>query len=85
MLFRIILIFVLIYIIGRLFREVFGHRKKDRYKTRNGGIVDEMVQDPVCKVYVPRRGAVRRFSHGEELFFCSSECAEKYLSDLKDR
>jgi len=85
MLFRLILIFVLIYIISRLFREVFGRRKKDRYKNRNGEIVDEMVQDPVCKVYVPRRGAVRRISHGEELFFCSNECAKKYLSDSKDR
>ncbi|MBW1915334.1 MAG: hypothetical protein JRI86_10420 [Deltaproteobacteria bacterium] len=84
MLFRFILIIVLIYIIGRLFRVVFG-RRKHRYRGSNGEVVDEMVQDPSCNVYVPRRGSIRRVVHGKELFFCSNECAEKYISDSKDR
>jgi YHS domain-containing protein len=43
-------------------------------------IQDEMVQDPVCKTYVPRRMALEgNRSDGQRVFFCSPECREKYL------
>jgi YHS domain-containing protein len=43
-------------------------------------IQDEMVQDPVCKTYVPKRVALEgnRFD-GQKEYFCSAECRENYL------
>jgi YHS domain-containing protein len=46
-------------------------------------VVDEMVQDPFCKTYIPRREAVRRRVGGQEHFFCSEECARKFEAQEK--
>jgi YHS domain-containing protein len=40
---------------------------------------DELVKDPVCQTYVVRSRAVRRDIEGHVFFFCSPECAERYL------
>ncbi len=42
------------------------------------GEIDEMVQDPQCRTYVPRREAVRRSVGGRDLYFCSAECAAEF-------
>ena len=49
----------------------------DRSQTRQ--IDDVMVQDPVCKVYFPRREGVKARVNGEIVYFCSEECMKKYL------
>ncbi|MBI5605421.1 MAG: YHS domain-containing protein [Deltaproteobacteria bacterium] len=39
-----------------------------------------MVQDPVCKVYLPKRQAVVfNDSKGEMHYFCSTLCRDKYI------
>jgi YHS domain-containing protein len=40
--------------------------------------IDEMVKDPVCEVYIPKRNAVAATFSGEEYFFCSRECMLKF-------
>ena len=40
---------------------------------------DELVKDPVCQTYVVRSRAVSRTSAGQPLYFCSAECARRYL------
>ena len=41
--------------------------------------VDELVQDPVCKLYVPRCEAVVLREHDEPLYFCSEKCRDTYM------
>jgi YHS domain-containing protein len=49
-------------------------------------IQDEMVQDPVCKVYLPKRQAkVLNSANGIQYYFCSAECREKFIQEAKDR
>ena len=43
---------------------------------------DEMVQDPECHVYVPVDRAVSRNVGGEKVYFCSEECAKKYVKGI---
>ena len=46
-------------------------------------IQDEMVQDPVCKTYVPKRVALEgNRSDGQKEYFCSVECREHYLTAI---
>ncbi len=45
--------------------------------------VDDMIQDPQCGTYVPSREAVRRRVRGEDVYFCSEECASKYLKEKR--
>lgn len=41
---------------------------------------DELVQDPVCKVFVVRRNALKYTKNGEDFFFCSEGCRKKFLT-----
>ncbi len=46
-----------------------------------GQIDDIMVKDPYCEVYFPKRNGVHLRINGQDLYFCSSECKEKYLAE----
>jgi YHS domain-containing protein len=54
-------------------REIPGSSSKPEVTS------DELVQDPVCKVFVPRRNALKYRKNGEDFFFCSEGCRKKFL------
>jgi YHS domain-containing protein len=41
---------------------------------------DELVKDPVCNTYVSRSRAVTRSDDTGRHYFCSAECARRYLN-----
>jgi YHS domain-containing protein len=41
---------------------------------------DVLVQDPVCKTFIPRREALRAEKDGTTYFFCSEGCLKRFLS-----
>ena len=43
-------------------------------------VTQEMVRDPVCHLYLPRAEALRRKIRGQEHFFCSPGCLDKFLA-----
>ena len=43
---------------------------------------DELVKDPVCGTYVVRSRAVSRDDAGSPRYFCSTDCARRYLSGV---
>jgi len=43
-------------------------------------IDDDMVQDPFCGVYFAKRDGVLLRHQGEDIYFCSAECRDKFLS-----
>jgi YHS domain-containing protein len=45
--------------------------------TQRAGL-DELVKDPVCETYIPRRKAITRGSGPATRYFCSAACADKY-------
>ena len=51
-------------------------------RSRPGGapraLRDELVKDPVCETYVPRRSALTRTAGGATYYFCGPACAEKF-------
>ena len=67
---RLIIYAVLIYVIYRLVKGLFGPSKELEKGTQTG-VIDEMVQDPFCKTYIPRREALRRVIDGQEHFFAA--------------
>jgi len=52
------------------------------YNKRDQGNIEEMVQDPYCGKYMTTNKAVRIGINGQELFFCSTQCADLYKADL---
>ena len=47
------------------------------------GEPDVLVQDPVCKTFIPRREALRAERDGTTYFFCSEGCLKRFLSSDK--
>ena len=41
---------------------------------------DVLVQDPVCKTFIPRREALRTEKGGATYFFCSEGCLKRFQS-----
>jgi YHS domain-containing protein len=79
--YRIILILVLLIILYFLIRSAlreFGNRGPVRFpKTK-----DQMVQDPVCRVFVPRGSAVTEVIGGQTYCFCSQGCASAFQKQM---
>ena len=48
-------------------------------RPRRAGL-DELVKDPVCETYIPRRKAISRGSGPAVHYFCSAACADKYAA-----
>jgi YHS domain-containing protein len=43
-------------------------------------IQDEMVQDPICKIYLPKRQAVNLSGFGRTVhYFCSTQCRDTFI------
>ena len=53
--------------------------KTATYDKPAGEIDDVMVKDPFCEVYFPKRNGIQLVIEGQELFFCSTECRDKYI------
>jgi YHS domain-containing protein len=79
---RLLIFAFLAYLLYRVIRMVLpsGQRPVSR---DDKVTVDEMVQDPLCKTYIPLRDALRRTIAGKEYFFCSSECADKFEKEME--
>ena len=81
---RLIILIIVIYLLYRLIKGMFG-TKKAMPKKGPTAVIDEMVQDPYCKTYIPRREAVRRVLGGKEILFCSEECGDKYEAMIEGK
>jgi YHS domain-containing protein len=80
---RLLILIALAYLAYRVVKLLFRSKKEIR-RGPSGGVVDEMVQDPVCKTYIPRREAIRRRIGGREYFFCSEACASRFESEKQE-
>jgi len=47
-------------------------------RSSGGGTVRPLVQDPVCKTFVPKETAVVVRKGDTDHYFCSRECAERF-------
>jgi len=79
---RFIIYLVLAYVAYRVLKAII--KPKERIsRGENGGVIDEMIQDPQCKMYSPRREAIEKSINGKTYRFCSEACASKFLQEGK--
>lgn len=80
---RLLIIAGLVYFLYRALRSrLLMHRPPPdgSVADKNSVAVDDiMVKDPQCNVYFPKRKALRATADGQELYFCSTECRDKYM------
>ncbi len=85
MLFRWIIILVIGYLVYRYLKRSLSSPKLPK-RNAPEEIQDEMVQDPVCQVYLPKRQAVvLKSSNGMTYYFCSTQCRDRFMKEAKAR
>ena len=72
------LLVVLYFLLRRTLREFKGLGEPDLLPPGK----NHMVQDPVCKVFVPRGTAITENIGGQTYYFCSRTCAHKFQEQL---
>jgi uncharacterized protein len=78
---RQLLFLALIVALGYLISHLlFAKRRVPQETGRHTSTVvtEEMVRDPVCHLYLPRSEAIRQKIRGQEYFFCSPGCLDKF-------
>jgi uncharacterized protein len=81
---KLLFYIVLIYVIYHMVKRLFLSGPKEHNKGSSSGMISEMVQDPFCKTYIPRNEAYKATFEGNEILFCSKECAEQYKNKPKN-
>jgi YHS domain-containing protein len=71
----ILLSFILYYVLHFLIKDMpFIRKTRDRKSEP-----EELVQDPYCQTYIPKRSALKKRIAGRNYYFCNRECLKKYL------
>ena len=86
MLFRLLILIIAGILISRAFKNWFGQgggKQQRMASPPKDRIDDDMVQDPQCGIYFPRRQGVVLRHRGKELLFCSEECKKAYVEKQK--
>ena len=72
----LVLLIILFFMVRTSLREFFGKKKPNPALPAK----DVMVQDPVCKSYIPAGDAISEKVGGQQYYFCSDDCAGKFKS-----
>ena len=78
---RFIFMLILLYLLYRFIKAIFypsTKRNVDIMFSKERPDEDETVKDPYCETYVPIRNSYSAKINGDSLYFCSTECLEKY-------
>ncbi len=81
---RLLLFIILAYVCYRVLKGLWGKSSPKFQDSPEAGNISEMVQDPFCKTFVHVKEAKRLTVRGQEYFFCSQECADKFLEKLEE-
>ncbi|MBL0715670.1 MAG: hypothetical protein JJV98_18430 [Desulfosarcina sp.] len=81
---RFIILGLVAYVFYRALKNwMIGSGRPDsgRRKTTAGEVDDVLIQDPVCQTYFAKRKGVHLRHQGRDIYFCSTECRDRYLLD----
>jgi len=83
---RFLIIAGLVYLGYRALKSVIGERPSQKVSSSDrstGKIDDVMIKDPYCEAYFPKRNGVHYRHNGEDLYFCSENCRDKFIEMKK--
>ncbi len=80
--YRIIFILILLIVLYFLLRSAFREFRNRDAKGQVPMDKDQMVQDPVCRAFVPRGSAVMEVIGGQTYCFCGRTCADKFQKQM---
>jgi len=80
---RFVVFIILIYLMYRIIKSIGQTKpvKNENYQFKASPVgVEDLIEDPVCHTYVPLSQAFRIEISGNDYYFCSKQCSEKYVS-----
>lgn len=80
---RLIIFLGIIYLCYRAFKFWVlqaGSPQKTVFNKTAGEIDDVMVKDPFCEVYFTKKDGVHLRIKGNDFYFCSTECRDKFVA-----
>jgi YHS domain-containing protein len=80
--YRLLLILGLLIVLYFLVRKALREFNKPALPNQGSAGADHMIQDPVCRTYVPRANAVSASIGGQTYYFCSMNCAQTFHKQL---
>ena len=85
MILRLLAFIGLVFLVGKGIRlwlaAVQAGQRIARADGESSQIDDVMVKDPYCKVYFPKRDGVYVRFKGQDLYFCSQACRDKFMAE----
>ena len=81
--FRFFVFIILIYVLYKVIKNAgqLKPAKNGNYQFKASPVGGEdLVEDPVCHTYVPLSQAFKKEISGNDYYFCSKQCSEKYAS-----
>ena len=81
---RLLVLLGLLYLCYRLLKSWLlkeTSSQKTAFGKNAGEIDDVMVRDPYCNVYFAKRDGVHLNIQGKDVYFCSTECKDKFLEE----
>ena len=79
---RLLILMGLLYLCYKLLKSWMLKEKssqKAAFEKKTGEIDNVMVKDPYCNIYFARRDGVHLSFKGKDVYFCSTECKDKFL------
>ncbi len=83
---KIIIVLILLYVGYRVVKMLRGGRTGSVKGHRADAVTsrgEDLVQDPFCKIYVPKSQAMVQEINGHVHYFCSRKCLDQYISEKK--
>lgn len=80
--YRLLLILGLLIVLYFLVRKALREFNKSSLAHQNSSGADHMIQDPVCRMYIPQSNAVSASIGGQTYYFCSTNCAQTFHKQL---
>lgn len=85
---RFLIIIVALWLLRRFLGALVGEPRRSQTQPRAAKPIapNQMVKDPVCGMYMDPRLAVEvQNQAGGYFYFCSNECRQKFLAQLRGR
>jgi YHS domain-containing protein len=79
--YRFFIFIIFIYLLYKVIKTggQIKPEKNENYQFKASPVGGEdLVEDPVCHTYVPMSQAVKKEISGNDYYFCSKQCSEKY-------
>ncbi len=77
-----VLLVIVYFMVRSALRGLLGKNKEVAWSVGSSGSPSDMMQDPVCGMFVPKEGAFFLQQGDHTYFFCSETCRASYQKKL---